>query len=198
MSPAIFGMLPFFMNASHIRRGMIILFNDEPHKVLDFQHRTPGNLRAFVQVRLRNLNSGTAFEHRFSSTENVERAILEQHEMEYLYADGELHYFMNSETFEQMPMNKETLGDALDYLQPGAKIQVDFFEGQPIGIELPSTVDLKVVETEPELKGATASASYKPATLETGVTIQVPPFVKEGDIVRVNPSDGTYQERAKS
>ncbi|MEJ2076520.1 MAG: elongation factor P [Acidobacteriota bacterium] len=186
------------MNASHIRRGMIILFNDEPHKVLDFQHRTPGNLRAFVQVRLRSLSSGTSFEHRFSSTENVERAILEQHEMEYLYADGELHYFMNSETFEQIPMNRETLGDALDYLLPGAKIQVDFFDGQPIGIELPSTVDLKVVQTEPELKGATASASYKPATLETGVTIQVPPFVKEGDVVRVNPSDGTYQERAKS
>ncbi len=186
------------MNASHIRRGMVILFNDEPHKVLDFQHRTPGNLRAFVQVRLRNLNSGTSLEHRFSSTENVERAILEQHEMEYLYADGGLHYFMNSETFEQIPMNRETLGDALDYLLPGTKIQVDFFNGQPIGIELPSTVDLKVVETEPELKGATASASYKPATLETGVTIQVPPFVKEGDIVRVNPADGTYQERAKS
>ncbi|MEJ2083365.1 MAG: elongation factor P [Acidobacteriota bacterium] len=166
------------MNASHIRRGMIILFNDEPHKVLDFR--------------------GTSFEHRFSSTENVERAILEQLEMEYLYADGELHYFMNSETFEQIPMNRETLGDALDYLLPGAKIQVDFFDGQPIGIELPSTVDLKVVQTEPELKGATASASYKPATLETGVTIQVPPFVKEGDVVRVNPSDGTYQERAKS
>lgn len=186
------------MNASHIRRGMVILFNGEPHKVLEFQHRTPGNLRAFVQVRLRNINTGTSFEHRYSSTENVERAILEQHEMEYLYADGELHFFMNTETFEQMPMNAETLGDALDYLLPGAKIQVDFFEGQPIGIELPSTVDLKVVETEPELKGATASASYKPATLETGVTVQVPPFVKEGDIVRVNPADGTYQERAKS
>lgn len=186
------------MNASHIRRGMIILFNGEPHKVLDFQHRTPGNLRAFVQVRLRSLNSGNAFEHRFSSTENVERAILEQHEMEYLYADGGLHFFMNTATFEQIPMNADTLGDALDYLLPGAKIEVDFFDGQPIGIELPSTVDLKVVETEPDLKGATASASYKPAKLETGVTIQVPPFVKEGDIVRVNPADGTYQERAKS
>lgn len=186
------------MNASHIRRGMIILFNGEPHRVLDFQHRTPGNLRAFVQVRLRSLSSGSTLEHRYSSTENVERALLEQHEMEYLYADGELHYFMNSETFEQIPMNAEMLGDSLDFLQPGAKIQVDFFNGQPIGIELPSTVDLKVIETEPELKGATASASYKPAKLETGVTVQVPPFVKEGDIVRVNPADGSYQERVKS
>ncbi|GAB4255248.1 MAG: elongation factor P [Acidobacteriota bacterium] len=186
------------MNANQIRRGMVIIFNGEPHKVLDFQHRTPGNLRAFVQAKLRNLATGVSFEHRFSSTENVERAILEQHEMEYLYADGDLHYFMNTETFEQVPLNSEVLGDALQFLLPGARIQVDYFNGQPISVELPSTVELRVVETEPELKGATASASYKPAKLETGVTVQVPPFIKEGDVIRVNPNDGTYVERASS
>jgi len=186
------------MNASHIRRGMVILFNGEPHKVLDFQHRTPGNLRAFVQAKLRNISTGTSFDYRFSSTETVERAILEQHEMEYLYADGNLHHFMNTETFEQFPLDEETLGDALNYLLPGSKIQIDFFNGQPISVEPPSTVDLTVVETEPELKGATASASYKPAKLETGLMVQVPPFIKEGDVVRINTADGNYLTRAKS
>ncbi len=185
------------MNASQIRRGMIILYNGQPHRVLDFQHRTPGNLRAFVQARLRNLATGLSTEVRFSSTENVERAVLEQHEMEYLYADGDLHYFMNTETYEQTPLSAEMLGDALDYLLPGTRIDVDYYNGQPIGVELPSSVELEVVETEPELRGATASASYKPAKLETGVVVQVPPFIKQGDRIRVNPSDGTYIERAK-
>ncbi len=186
------------MNASHIRRGMVILFNGEPHKVMDFQHRTPGNLRAFVQAKLRNISSGTSFDYRFSSTETVERAILEQHEMEYLYADGTLHHFMNTETFEQFPLDEETLGDALNYLLPGSKIQIEFFNGQPISVEPPSAVDLTVVETEPELRGATASASYKPAKLETGLMVQVPPFIKEGDVVRINTTDGSYLTRAKS
>ncbi len=185
------------MNASQIRRGMIILYNGQPHRVLDFQHRTPGNLRAFVQARLRNLATGLSTEVRFSSTENVERAVLEQHEMEYLYADGDLHYFMNTETYEQTPLSAEMLGDALDYLLPGTRIEVDYYNGQPIGVELPSSVELEVVETEPELRGATASASYKPAKLETGVVVQVPPFIKQGDRIRVNPNDGTYIERAK-
>lgn len=185
------------MNASQIRRGMIILYNGQPHRVLDFQHRTPGNLRAFVQARLRNLATGLSTEVRFSSTENVERAVLEQHEMEYLYADGDLHYFMNTETYEQTPLAAEMLGDALDYLLPGTRIEVDYYNGQPIGVELPSSVELEVVETEPELRGATASASYKPAKLETGVVVQVPPFIKQGDRIRVNPNEGTYIERAK-
>jgi elongation factor P len=185
------------MNASQIRRGMIILYNGQPHRVLDFQHRTPGNLRAFVQARLRNLATGLSTEVRFSSTENVERAVLEQHEMEYLYADGDLHYFMNTETYEQTPLASEMLGEALNYLLPGARIEVDYYNGQPIGVELPSSVELEVVETEPELRGATASASYKPAKLETGVVVQVPPFIKQGDRIRVNPNEGTYIERAK-
>lgn len=185
------------MNANHIRRGNIIIYNGEPHRVVDFQHRTPGNLRAFVQVKLRNIRNGSSLDTRFSATEQVERATLEQHDMEYLYTDGDLFYFMNTETFEQIGLNDEQLGDATGYLKEGLKIEVEFFDGTPIGIELPAVIELKVIETEPELKGATASNSNKPAKLDTGVTIMVPPFIKEGDVVRVDPNEGRYIERAK-
>ena len=185
------------MQANDIRRGMIIIYNGAPHRVLDFQHRTPGNLRAFVQAKLRSLKNGSSTEVRFSSTENIERAALEDHEMEYLYSDAELHHFMNTETYDQIALDAEALGSATDYLVPGTKIQVEFFEGQPIGVELPPAIELTVVETQPEMKGATASNSPKPARLETGVTVQVPPFIKEGDRIRVDPAKGVYLERAK-
>src|ERR1700683_3604304 len=185
------------MQANDIRRGMIIIYNATPHRVLEFQHRTPGNLRAFVQARLRNLKSGSSTEVRFSSTENIERAELEEQEMEYLYSDADTHHFMNTETYDQIALDSETLGDATNYLVAGTKIKVEFFEGLPIGVELPPSIELTVVETTPELKGATASNSPKPAKLETGVTVQVPPFVKQGDRIRVDPSKGVYLERAK-
>jgi elongation factor P len=185
------------MQANDIRRGMIIMYNNAPYRVLDFQHRTPGNLRAFVQAKLRNIKNGSSTEVRFSSTENIERAALEEHEMEYLYSDGDMHHFMNTETFDQIALDSETLGAAMDYMVGGTKIQIEFFDGAPIGVELPPAVELTVVETAPELKGATASNSPKPAKLETGVTVQVPPFIKEGDRIRVDPAKGTYLERAK-
>ncbi|HEY7545716.1 MAG TPA: elongation factor P [Blastocatellia bacterium] len=185
------------MQANDIRRGMIIMYNNAPHRVLDFQHRTPGNLRAFVQAKLRNIRNGSSTEVRFSSTENIERASLEDHEMEYLYSDGDMHHFMNIETYDQIGLDSETLGDAMDYLVAGTKIKVQMFEGAPIGVELPPAVELTVIETQPEMKGATASNSPKPAKLETGVTVQVPPFIKEGDRIRVDPSKGVYLERAK-
>ena len=176
---------------------MIIMYNNAPHRVLDFQHRTPGNLRAFVQAKIRNIKTGSSTEVRFSSTENIERAILEETEMEYLYTDGDSFHFMNTETYEQISLDKETLGDAMDYLVEGTRIKIEFFEGSPMGVELPAAVELTVVETTPELKGATASNSPKPAKLNTGVTVQVPPFIKEGDRIRVDPSKGVYLERAK-
>ena len=185
------------MQANDIRRGMVIMYNDAPHRVLDFQHRTPGNLRAFVQCKLRNLMTGSSTETRFSSTENIERATFEDHEMEYLYSDGDMYHFMNTETYEQVALDNETLGDAVNYLVANTKIKIQFFEGAPIGIDLPPAIELTVIETEPELKGATASNSPKPATLETGVIVQVPPFIKEGDRIRVDPSSGSYLERAK-
>ena len=185
------------MQANDIRRGMIIMYNNAPYRVLDFQHRTPGNLRAFVQAKIRNLKSGSSTEVRFSSTENIERASLEDHEMEYLYSDGDMHYFMNTENYQQIALDVESLGDSMNYLTVGTKIKVQFFDGAPMGVELPPAVELTVVETAPELKGATASNSPKPAKLETGVSVQVPPFIKEGDRIRVDPSKGVYLERAK-
>src|ERR1051325_8274414 len=122
------------MNANDIRRGMIIMYNNVPHRVLDFQHRTPGNLRAFVQAKLRNLRNGSSTEVRFSSTENIERAMLEEHEMEYLYSDGDQHHFMNTETYDQIMLDAESLGDATDYLTPATKTQVDVFEDLPMGV----------------------------------------------------------------
>ena len=191
------GRNPIEMQANDIRKGMIIIYNNAPHRVLDFQHRTPGNLRAFVQAKLRNIKNGSSTEVRFSSTENIERAMLEEHEMEYLYSDGDMQHFMNTETYDQIALGAETLGDAVSYMVPGTKIQVEFFEGSPMGVELPPAVELTVVETQPEMKGATASNSPKPAKLETGVTVLVPPFIKEGDRIRVDPSKGIYLERAK-
>ena len=182
--------------ATQMRPGMVVIFNKELHSVFSVAHRTPGNLRGFVQAKMRNLRSGSMFEHRFSSEDRVERASLEEHEMEYLYDDGEYYYFMNTESFEQMHLTKDILGDAPQYLIPQLKVTVEFFEGRPISVELPATVDLQVVETEPGLKGASVSNVTKPAKLETGLVVQVPPFITEGEKIRVNTAEGTYQERA--
>jgi elongation factor P len=183
--------------ATQIRRGMVILFEGQLCKVVDFRHHTPGNLRAMVQTKLRNLRTGSSFDHRFRSADTVERASLEQHEMEYLYSDGSHHHFMNTENYEQTSLSEEELGDASAWLMPGIKIQAEFYEGAPIGIDLPPSMELTVTSTEPTMKGATVSNVNKPATLENGVTIQVPPFVNEGDRIRVDPAEGRYIERAK-
>ncbi len=189
---------PPMISATQIRKGMILIHKDQPHRVLEFHHRSPGKGPAFVRVLLRNLRTGASYEHRFNSGENIERAVLDQQETEFLYKEGSLYHFMNTENFEQFPVEEELLGEFKNYLQEGSKVQVEFFEGQPIAVEMPSFVELKVVETEPELKGATASNSPKPATLETGAVIQVPAFIRTGEIVRVDPSEGRYLERAKS
>src|SRR3954467_9505057 len=137
------------MQATQIRPGMVIKFNNDLYSVFSMVHRTPGNLRAFVQVKLRNLKSGSWQEHRFGSTEQVERAHLDEQEMSYLYEDGESYYFMNTETYGQTRLSKEFLGDAVDYLISDLKVHVEFYEGKAISVELPPTVDLKVIETEP-------------------------------------------------
>src|SRR5215470_13485360 len=145
---------------------------------------------------MRNLRSGSMIEHRFSSEDRVERATMDEHEMEYLYDDGEYYYFMNTENFEQMHLTKDILGDATEYLIPQLKVNVEFYEGKPMSVELPPTVDLTVVETEPGIKGASVSNVTKPAKLETGLVVQVPPFINQGEKIRVNTAEGTYQERA--
>ena len=175
---------------------MVVKFNNDLFSVFSVNHRTPGNLRGFVQVKMRNLRSGSMIEHRFSSEDRVEKAMLDEHEMEYLYDDGEYYYFMNTSTFEQIHLTKDLLGDAVQYLIPNLKVNVEFYEGKPLSVELPATVDMKVLETEPALKGASVSNVTKPAKLETGLVVQVPPFITEGEVIRVNTAEGTYQELA--
>ncbi len=185
------------MNANDIRKGNVLLYNNEPHVVMDFQHRTPGNLRAFVQVRMRNLKTGNSFETRFASTEAVERVMIDYVDMEFLYQDEDFFHFMNVENYEQVQLNKDALGDASKYMTEGIKVQIGFYESEPISVELPTVIELEVVETEPELRGATASNSPKPAKLSNGVTLMVPPFIKVGEKIRVNPREDKYLERAK-
>jgi elongation factor P len=185
------------MRANQIRRGMIILHNGQPHRVLDCRHHTPGNLRAMMQTKMKNIMTGSTFDHRFSATEDVTRATLEQHDMQYLYQDGPTYYFMNVQTYEQIGLDEEILGDALYYITPDMTIQVEVYEGNPVAIALPPVVELKVVQTEPELKGATVTGSSKPATLETGLQVGVPGFIKEGEVIRVDTTEGKYVERAK-
>ena len=182
--------------ATQMRPGMVIKFNNELYSIFSVNHRTPGNLRGFVQAKMRSLRSGTMTEHRFSSEDRVERAMLEEHEMEYLYDDGEYFYFMNTENYEQMHLTKDILGDATSYLIPQLHVKVEFYEGKPMSVELPPTVDMTVVETEPGLKGATVSNVTKPAKTETGLVVQVPAFITEGEKIRVNTADASYQERA--
>ena len=175
---------------------MVIKFNKDLFSVFKMEHRTPGNLRGFVQVKMRNFKTGTMIEHRFSSEDKVERASLDEQEMEFLYDDGEYFYFMNTTTFEQMHLMKDLLGDAVNYLIPQLHVNVEFYEGKPISVELPPSVDMTVMETEPGLKGATVSNVTKPAKLETGLVVQVPPFINEGEKIRVSTSEATYLERA--
>jgi len=182
--------------STQLRPGMVIKFNNDLFSIFSVNHRTPGNLRGFVQARMRNLRSGTMIEHRFSSDDRVERAMLEEHEMEYLYDDGEYFYFMNTENYEQMHLTKDILGDGVSYLIPQLKVKVEFYEGRAISVELPPTVDMTVVETEPGIKGASVSNVTKPAKTETGLVVQVPPFITEGEKIRVSTAEGTYQERA--
>ena len=182
--------------ATQMRPGMIIKHNNELHAVFSVEHRTPGNLRAFIQAKLRNLRTGAMFEHRFRSPDPIERVVVDEIPMDFLYSDGDDYYFMNTENYEQTHLKRETLGDAVEYLISNLQIKVSFFDGVAVGIELPQTVELTVVETEPGLKSATASSVTKPAKLETGLVVQVPPFINEGEKIRVDTAEGAYLSRA--
>jgi elongation factor P len=184
------------MNANDLRPGMIIKHNNELFTIHKAEHRTPGNLRAFVQARMRNLRTGSLIDHRFRSEDTVERAVIDDVQMQYLYSDGDSYHFMNTENFEQIHLHKETVGGRAAYLVPDVTLKVEFFEGRPVDIELPATVDLKVVQTEPGIKGGSATNVTKPATLETGLVVQVPPFIGEGERIRVDTAEGKYLERA--
>ena len=174
---------------------MLIKVGTDLCRILELHHLTPGNKRAHIQVRMRNIRTLALADHKFRAEEDVERAILDEREMQYLYSDGDHYYFMDTSSYEQIHISSEALGDSVNYLIPEATIRVEFYDVEPVGIELPPTVDLVVKETVPGIKGATASNQIKPATLETGLVIQVPPFVNEGDKVRVNTETGEYQSR---
>ena len=185
------------MKATQIRKGNIVRIDGTLYKIMQMDHVTPGKGRAHIQTKLRNLLEGTQTEKRFRSDENVERVALETKQMQYLYADGDDYHFMDTESYEQVSLTKDSLGDNVYYLIPDSTLNMEWFEGSPIGLDLPPVVDLKVIETPPGVKDATASAQRKPATMETGLVVQVPSFIEEGETIRISTADGSYSERAK-
>ena len=182
--------------ATQMRPGMIIKYKDDLHLVFSVEHRTPGNLRAFIQAKLRNVRTGAMFVERFRSPDPIDRVHVDSIKMEFLYNDGDDYYFMDQNTYEQTPLKHDTLGDAVEYLTPNLLIEVSFHDGKPVGIELPSHVEMTVVETEPGIKSATDSSVTKPAKMETGLVVQVPPFINEGERIRIDTAEGTYMSRA--
>ena len=184
------------LQATRLKKGMLIKVGQDLFRVLELQHVTPGNLRGFVRIKLRNIRNGTQTDQKLRSEDSMERAILDEREMQYLYQDGDAHCFMDTTSYEQVHISNAALGDSVKFLKSETTITVEFYESEPVGIELPPSVDLQVTDTAPGIKGATASAQVKPATLETGLVIQVPPFVNPGDVVRVSTDTGEYLSRA--
>ena len=183
------------LQATRLKKGMLINVEQNLFRVLDVQHVTPGNLRGFVRVKLRNIRNGALSDQKLRSEDSVERAVLDERAMQYMYRDGDSFHFMDTESYEQLHISEEALGDAVNYIIPDAVINVEFYGAEPVGIELPVTVDLKVVETTPGINRATASAQVKPATLETGLVVNVPPHVNIGDVIRIGTEDGEYQKK---
>ena len=183
------------VKATQLRPGMVIQHEGQLFTVFSVDHRTPGNKRGSMQTRMKSLRTGAISDYRFRAEEFVERAILDEIEFEYLYNEGDTYNFMNTETYEQIQLSREELGETVYYLIPNTIVKVEFYENKPIGVDLPDTIALKVVETEPTLQKATASAVMKAAKLETGLTIQVPPFVNNGDTVKVDTSEARYVQR---
>jgi len=184
------------ITATLLRPGAVIMHNKDLHQVFSVEHRTPGNKRGFIQAKLRNLRTGAMMDYKFRAEDSVDKVVLDEVQMEYLYKDGDDYYFMNIENYEQLHLTRDTLGDAVEYLTPNLQIKIEFHDEKPVGVELPQTVDLTVIETEPGIKSATASSVTKPAKTETGLIVQVPPFIGEGEKIRVDTSEGTYLSRA--
>ena len=185
------------MPATQIRKGMVIVFEGQPCRVVEFRHHTPGNLRAMIQTKMKNLRSGNSFEHRFRAADTIDKASMETHNLEFMYQGGETWHFMNTENYDQLEMDEEMLGDNAQWMQAGMKIIAEYYDGRPIGIQLPQYLTLAIVDTAPVMKTATKTASTKPAKLENGVTVNVPEFIGTGERVRVNPNTGEYMDRAK-
>lgn len=174
---------------------MLIKFDGALVRVLEVQHITPGNLRAHVRGKMRDIKNGRLVDHKFRADDMVDRAILDERQMQYLYREGDMFVFMDMESYEQTHLSSEALGDGALYLLPESVINVELYEDAPVGIHLPATVDLKIADTAPGIKGATASAQVKPATCETGLVVTVPSFVNPGDVIRINTETGEYMSR---
>jgi len=185
------------VKGTQLRKGMIIVYNNDLFRLTEVMHITPGKGQAMIQTKMKNVRTGVKAENRYRSDEYAEKASFDSKEMEFLYQDGDNYFFMDTQTYEQIPLNEDMLGDDRFYLLPNIKVNVNFYQNEPINIELPGSVILKVVETEPILKTATVTSSFKPAVLETGLKTQIPPFISEGELIRIDTSDGKYLERAK-
>jgi len=190
------------IQATQLKRGMCIKHDNDLYRVVEAQHKTPGNLRGLVQAKIKSLKTGAISDHRFRSVDMVERAILDETEMEFLYQDGNMYHFMNNESFEQIGLSDEVLGDAVPYLIPNIKLKIEMYEYRPVGIDPPlmdgsvsMTVMSTVMETEPSIKGGSVSNVGKPAKMETGLIVQVPAFISEGERIRIDTSTGSYVER---
>lgn len=184
------------VQATQLRPGMVVRHNGDICTVHKTEHRTPGNKRGFVQAKLRNHRSGAMVEEKFASEDLLSKVMLESQEMQYLYADGETFHLMNTETYEQIELSREQLGDQVNYMIVDTVLNVQLLDGVPFNLDLPASVDLKVIETEPAIKSATVTNVTKPAKTETDLVVQVPQFIKEGESIRVNTADGTYLGRA--
>jgi elongation factor P len=185
------------IKASDIRKGMVVTMDGNNFVVTDFAHRTPGNLRAFVQAKLKNMSNGSSIEKRFRSDEQLEVPFVESKEFEYLYSAGDEHWFMDVETFDQLPFDPDMVGDSIPYLLSNTRVMVKYIDGKAVSIELPASVDLTITDTPPAIQGATATNQYKEATTETGLKVMVPPFVEPGEKVRIDTRSGEYLSRVK-
>jgi elongation factor P len=185
------------IQATQLKRGMCIKHENDLYRIVEAQHKTPGNLRGLVQAKMRHLKSGAIIEHRFRSVDMIERAILDEADMEFLYQDGDMYHFMNAANYEQIALSEEILGEAVPFLIPNIRLKIELYEGRPVGITLPLMVEMTVVETEPAIKGASVSNVGKPAKMETGLVVQVPAFVSEGERIRIDTANGAYIERVK-
>jgi elongation factor P len=183
------------IQATRLRKGNLIKMDAGLYRVIDLYHITPGNKRGHVQAKLRDIRSNRLVDHKFRSEDDVERATLDEREMQFLYRDGDLFHFMDTSSYEQVHLSVEILGESARYLLPDSLISVEFYESEPVGIHLPQTVDLKVTDTVPGIKGATASAQVKPATVETGLVVTVPAFINTDDVIRINTETGEYLSR---
>ena len=181
--------------ATQMRVGNLIIFNGKPHRVTAVVHRTPGNLRAFVQATLVNIENGSKNEHRFSSEDKVERAILEEHSLQFSYKAGDTYHFMNTENYEMVALGKDVLGEAVGYLLESMVITAMYFDGKVVGIEVPMFVEMTVKETTPNIRGAAVQNTSKPAILETGIEVKVPPYIEEGNRVKIDTRTGEFVER---